>query len=175
MNKLKSFLLRKWSDILKIIFYPNCKINSQVGFWDYVFPHNILNINKSKKCPWPVHFTSSVTNPDRIKINGINTAPGRTMGCYIQAINGIELGSDIYIAPGVKIISANHDNMELENHIEAKPIKIGNNCWLGANSIILPSVELGNHVIVGAGSVVTKSFSSNSVIAGIPARILKKF
>jgi len=54
------------------------------------------------------------------------------------------------------------------------PIKIGKNCWLGANSVILPGVELGDNVIVAAGAVVTKSFSNNLVIGGVPAKILSE-
>ncbi len=55
----------------------------------------------------------------------------------------------------------------------AKPIKIGNNVWLGGGVIVTPGVTLGDNVVVGAGSVVTKSFPDNVVIAGNPARIIK--
>jgi hypothetical protein len=106
-----------WGKILFAIFYPGCIIKSPVSFWAYVFPQKILNINQSRNCLWPVHFTSSVSHPDRILIKGKNTAPGRSPGCYIQAINGIEMGADIYIAPGVKIISANHDKENLDKHL----------------------------------------------------------
>ena len=56
----------------------------------------------------------------------------------------------------------------------AKPIKIGHNVWLGGGVIITSGVTLGNNVVVGAGSVVTKSFPDNVVIAGNPARVIKK-
>ena len=51
-------------------------------------------------------------------------------------------------------------------------IKIGNNCFVGARSIIMPGVVLGDNCIVGAGAVVTKSFQDNSVVAGVPAKII---
>lgn len=95
-------------------------------------------------------------------------------GCYIQAINGIEIGKNVRMGPSIKIISANHDILNFDKHIKCKPIKIGDNCWIGANAIILPGVELEDHVIVAAGSVVTKSFTKNCVIGGVPARVLKK-
>jgi len=73
----------------------------------------------------------------------------------------------------VKIISANHKIEDLSKHEKTRPIRIGKDCWLGANAIILPGVELGDRVIVGAGTVVTKSFPSNCIIMGVPARIIR--
>ena len=54
-------------------------------------------------------------------------------------------------------------------------IKIGNNVFIGMRSIILPGVTIGDNVIVGAGSIVTKDIPSNSVVAGVPARVIKSF
>ena len=54
-----------------------------------------------------------------------------------------------------------------------KPIKIGNNVYIGTNCIILPGVIIGDNVIIGAGSIVTKNIPSNTVYAGIPARFIK--
>ena len=73
----------------------------------------------------------------------------------------------------MKIISTNHDQITFAAK-EARPIKIGNHCWLAANSVILPGVELGNNVIVGAGAVVTKSFEKDSIIGGVPAKLIRK-
>ncbi|HAU27266.1 MAG TPA: maltose O-acetyltransferase, partial [Alteromonas australica] len=54
-----------------------------------------------------------------------------------------------------------------------KPITIGDNCWIGGMAVINPGVTLGNNVVVASGAVVTKSFGSNLVIGGNPARIIK--
>jgi len=94
-------------------------------------------------------------------------------GCYIQGLNGIEIGDGTIIASGVKIISANHDLYDYNRWIPDRPIKIGRNCWIGANSVILPGIQLGNHVIVGAGTIVTKDFPDNVVIAGNPAQVIR--
>ena len=57
---------------------------------------------------------------------------------------------------------------------ESGCITIGNNVWIGAGAIILPNVKIGDGVIIGAGSVVTKSFSANQVIGGVPAKLIKE-
>jgi acetyltransferase-like isoleucine patch superfamily enzyme len=96
-------------------------------------------------------------------------------GCNIQAINGIEIGKNVRMGPGIKIISANHNILDFNKHITEKPIKIGDNCWIGANAVILPGVELGDHIIVAAGAVVSKNFlEENCIIGGVPTNLLKR-
>ena len=56
----------------------------------------------------------------------------------------------------------------------AKPIKIGNNVWIGGNVIVLPGVNIGDNVVIGAGSVVNKDIPSNSMAVGIPCKVIKK-
>ena len=137
------------------------------------FIQRILGFNRFVR--FPVHFTSQVINSKNIKIGSGSAFPGYSIGCYIQANSGIVIGSDTRIGPGVKIISENHDLLNNSQSVKAMPINIGNNCWLGANSIILPGVSLKDFTIVGAGCVVTKSFNEgNIVLAGVPARIIKR-
>ncbi len=95
-------------------------------------------------------------------------------GCYFQAGNGINIGDGTIFAPGTKIISANHSISDLNKWEKKNSIVIGENCWLGANSIILPGVTIGDNVIVAAGAIVTKSFDSNVTIGGCPAKIINK-
>ncbi len=123
--------------------------------------------------PWMVHYTSRVTGDVRIGKN-VWISFAVSGGCYIQGLNGILIDDETILAPGVKIISANHDQKNLTNIIPSAPIIIGKRCWIGANAVILPGVNLGDGVIVAAGSVVNKSFPSDSVLAGVPAKLIKK-
>lgn len=122
--------------------------------------------------PWPVHPTSVVSFVEKIEPG--TRCPGLSPGCYIQGKNGITLGENVWIGPGVGIISANHSIDNFHSHIEEKPIRIGDNCWIGMNSVILPGVQLGDHVVVGAGSIVTHDFGSNCLIAGNPAKLIRR-
>ena len=120
-----------------------------------------------------VNFTACVVGDVSIGKNvWISFALNR--GYYVQGGNGVIIGDNTIFASGVKIISANHDFDNLSSWKKGAPVTIGKNCWIGANSSILPEVNLGDNVIVGAGSVVTKTFPSNCIIAGNPAIKLKE-
>jgi acetyltransferase-like isoleucine patch superfamily enzyme len=137
----------------------------------HVIAQKIFRVNSH--VPWPVHWTSKVKRPEKIKRG--TRCPGISIHCYLDGRNGIILGENVRIGPGVSIISMNHDPNQYDNFLPADPIRIGDNCWLGAGTTILPGVQLGNHVICAAGAVVTKSFADNNVlVAGVPARIVKK-
>lgn len=99
----------------------------------------------------------------------------QSSGCYFQTYDAkISIGKGSFIAVNVGIITSNHDIYNLEEHTPGKDVILGEKCWIGMNSVILPGVTLGPRTIVGAGSVVTKSFSKgNVVIAGNPARVIR--
>ncbi len=139
-------------------------------WWMNVWAKKLLRVNAD--CPWPVHFTSRIIHPDRVKFGKGLNYPGDSPHTYIQAYNGIEIGDDVNMGPGVGLISANHDLLDNSRHLPAPPIRIGDRCWIGMNAIVLPGVELGENTIVAAGSVVARSFKKGyQVLAGNPARV----
>jgi acetyltransferase-like isoleucine patch superfamily enzyme len=96
-------------------------------------------------------------------------------GCQFQDQGGIEIGDDVLIGPQTIIATLNHDpNPEKRGGMIPKPVKIGNKVWLGARVTICPGVTIGEGAIVGAGAVVTKDVPPRTVVAGVPARVIKK-
>lgn len=152
-------------------FYPKAK-----GIpWYYLlyqfFPQKILRING--RVPWPVHFTSRVLYSKNIRI-GNHSAPGNSAGCYIQGRAGIIIGHNLRMGPNVGLISSNHDIDDFDQWVKTEPIRIGNNVWIGMNSVVMPGVTIGSNVVIGANSTVTKSIPDNSIAAGSPCRVLKE-
>ena len=107
-------------------------------------------------------------------------------GCYIHSRIDfgsepylIKIGNHVRITEGVRFIThdggvwvlRNEDG--LENIDKIGPIVVGDNVHIGINSIIMPNVTIGNNVVIGAGSIVTKNVPSNSVVAGVPAKVIR--
>ena len=101
-------------------------------------------------------------------------------GVYINAMSPITLGDNVVLSAGCKIVAAGLDLDRWKDgdkaHLKDQDIVIGNNIWVGAGAIILGGVNIvGEHVVVAAGAIVTRDINeSNVVVAGCPARIVKR-
>lgn len=173
MSKYFIHLLKKigfYNDYFKIINLERIRINIR-QYTMYKIRYKLrYRFKSSLYIHWPTHRTSTVFGNITI---GINSNVGANPGCYIQGIGKITVGNYTLIAENVGIISANHDIYDYRVHKKEEVI-IGDYCWIGMNSVILPGVVLGNHTIVAAGSIVTKSFKEGyCIIAGNPAKIIK--
>ncbi|MFE8102961.1 acyltransferase [Brenneria goodwinii] len=100
--------------------------------------------------------------------------------CHIIAAGNLKIGNDVTISLDVMINDTDHgyknfDLNVLEQQLTHSPITIGSSCFIGAGARILSGTTLGDHCIVGANAVVKGKFPPGCVIAGIPARIIKKY
>lgn len=89
----------------------------------------------------------------------------------------IFIGDSVLLGPNITIATASHPINPILREKQAQfnlPVHIGNNVWIGANSVILPGVTIGSNTVIGAGSVVTKNIPSNVVAVGNPCRVLRE-
>ena len=118
----------------------------------------------------PVHFDY-----------GCNTYVGENFysnfDCIILDVNKVTIGDNVMFGPRVSVFTAGHP---IDAGIRAElleygyPITIGNNVWVGGNTVINPGVTIGDNVVIGSGSVVTKDIPSNVVAAGNPCRVIRE-
>ena len=112
---------------------------------------------------------------------GVSIGSRSTFGndCFFGAAGGIEIGEDVIAGQYIRFHSENHNYSDTsmlirEQGVTHKGIKIGNNCWIGAGAVFLDGAELGDGCVVAANAVVSKKFPENSVIGGLPGKVIKK-
>lgn len=105
--------------------------------------------------------------------------------CFFQDSNLITLGDRVIIAPDTKFYCGQH-SLDANNRFGTradgshylitytKPISVGNDVWIGGNVTVIGGVHIGNNVIIGAGAVVVKDVPDNSVVGGVPAKVIKQ-
>ena len=101
------------------------------------------------------------------------------VGLHNTVIGPVTIGSYVNLAQGITVTALNHNFSETgkridEQGVSTTPVTIGNDIWIGANAVILPGVTIGDHSVVAAGAVVTKDVPPHTLVAGVPAKIIKK-
>lgn len=154
--------------------FINCR--RKTGYWGLAKRYCILkNLAKSVGDNVAIYPDVYIFNLHNLSIgDNVSIHPFS----YIDAYGGIEIGDDVSIAHNVTLMSANHTFSDKEivikdQPLEARPIKIENNCWLGAKVTVLGNTTISTGSVIGAGAVVTKNVESYSVVAGVPARKIK--
>lgn len=115
-------------------------------------------------------------NPDASIDVGARTTIG--FHTYIYASSRISIGNDCMIAPFVYIVDSNHNTqrnqlMNLQRNL-TKPITIGQDVWIGAQSVILPGVTIGDGAVIASGAVVNKNVSPYTIVGGVPAHLISE-
>lgn len=95
-------------------------------------------------------------------------------GCSFLDLGGITIEDEVLIGPQVKLVTENHPlDPATRKGLITKPILIKQNAWIGAGATILPGVTVGENAVVAAGAVVSKDVPANTVVGGIPAKLIK--
>ena len=93
----------------------------------------------------------------------------------MQDQGGIYIGDNVLIGHNACLLTLNHnENPKKRANLLPSPIKIGNGVWIGSNVTVLPGITIGNGAIVAAGAVVTKDVDENTIVAGVPAKVMRK-
>lgn len=124
-----------------------------------------------------IHESVNIFTPLHINY-GKHTKIGKNVfinfDCVFLDLGGITIGDDVFIAPKVSLLSEGHPISSEDRHsLNVGPIHIKKNAWIGANATILQGVTIGENAVIAAGSVVSKDVADNTIVGGIPAKILK--
>jgi acetyltransferase-like isoleucine patch superfamily enzyme len=94
--------------------------------------------------------------------------------CSFLDLGGITIDDNVLIGPKVNLITENHPvDPSRRHHLDLKSIHIKRNAWIGAGATILPGVTIGENSIVAAGAVVNKDVPANTIVGGIPAKVIR--
>jgi maltose O-acetyltransferase len=117
--------------------------------------------------PFHCDYGYNITCGDNVYFN---------VNCVVLDCAPVVIGSNVFFAPNVQVYTATHPlDAELRKTLEnALPISIGDDCWIGGNTVICPGVRIGNGCVIGAGSVVTKDIPDHSLAVGNPAKVIRK-
>ena len=101
------------------------------------------------------------------------------IGLHNTVIGPVKIGNHVNLAQGITVTALNHNftdsNKRIdEQGISTNAVSIEDDVWIGANAVILPGVNIGNHCVVAAGAVVTKDVPPHSLVAGVPAKVIKQ-
>lgn len=97
--------------------------------------------------------------------------------CTILDVGRVIIGNNVMLAPNVAIYTAGHPihpSSRNSGYEYGIPVTIGDNVWIGGNTVVNPGVHIGNNVVIGAGSVVTKDLPDDVIAVGNPCRVLRK-
>lgn len=169
------------------------RAGNRVSFFAYIKGHENIVLGRGCK----IHADASVDASrskgvifgDKVTLNRFAYVQGGDGGVrlgnrveinnfsIVNGTGGVDIGDDTLIGPGVRIISYQHRHARgktiREQAVDAKPIHIGCDCWLGANSVILAGVSIGDGAVIAAGAVVREDVPAYTIAAGVPASIKK--
>jgi putative colanic acid biosynthesis acetyltransferase WcaF len=114
---------------------------------------------------------TTVLGADRLSIGARTNIGWR---CVLDARGGLSIGADTVIASDTQLISGRHDVDDDDFVASFDPITIGDHCWLATRSLVIGGITVGRGAVVAAGAVVTRDVDEMTVVAGVPAQVIRK-
>ena len=113
-------------------------------------------------------------------VGDVSVGDHTRIGIGSVVIGPVSIGANVLVAQHVVFSGLNHNYSDVNQPIasqgvRAAEVRVGDNVWIGAKAVILPGVIIGTHCVIGAGAIVTRSVPDYSVVAGNPARIIRKY
>jgi len=174
-------LAKNW--FLTLIFFPNARI---VRFPIYIRGRSFMKLGDDLTTGVNVRLDAFAPHKkNHVLFIGSHVQINDSV--HIAAIESVVIGDHVLIASRVFISDHNHGNYQVQDDfsgpetppadrpLSSRPVRIGNNVWLGEQVCILPGVTVGDGSIVGAHSVVTRDIPPNTIAAGNPARVIRVF
>ena len=118
-----------------------------------------------------IQGSAKVWQPWKLRIGDNSWIDG---GVSLYAVNDISIGSNVVISEGAFICTASHDIQSEAFELVTRSVEIGDCAWVGARAIVLPGVKIGEGAVVGAGAVVSRDVAPWTVVAGNPAKFIKR-
>ena len=184
MARINSRIPRVWLKLNRVKYGKNLIL----GGWPMIFRFPNAEIKMGDNCRINSNFFSNLIGLYQRTIivargNGVIHLGNNVgiSGSTLYARERIEIGDDCIIGANCKIFDNDFHSLDAEerkndifDHLVTKPVKLGKNVFVGCNTIILKGTSIGDNCIIGAGSVVHGVYEDNCVIAGNPARVIKR-
>lgn len=181
--KLKKFV--DWMIMNQVQTRPRWFVRMLAPLYQHRGKHSV--VHRSARMDTPPYRKFSLGDYSVIESFAcINNAVGDVIigdhtriGLHNTIIGPVTIGCHVNLAQGITVTALNHnfeasDKRIDEQGVSTTPVTIEDDIWIGANAVILPGVTIGNHSVVAAGAVVTKNVPPHSLVAGVPAKIIKQ-
>ena len=167
-SKEHEFMTEKLNDALIITHKINCEYHTPEEIQELFAELTNTRINPTLRIipPFNTDFGKNIHIGENVFINS---------GCKMQDQGGIHIGNDVLIGHNACLLTLNHA-LEPDKRADMypKPIHIEDKAWLGSNVTVLPGVTIGEGAVIAAGAVVTKDVEANTIVGGIPAKLIRK-
>ena len=181
--KLKKFV--DWIIMNQVQTRPRWFIRMLAPLYQHRGKHSV--IHRSARMDTPPYRKFSLGDYSVVESFAcINNAVGDVIigdhtriGLHNTIIGPVTIGHHVNLAQGITVTALNHNFEDARKRIDeqgvsTKPVVIEDDIWIGANAVVLPGVTIGHHSVVAAGAVVTKDVAPHSLVAGVPAKIIKQ-